>query len=183
LKPWQPNITKGETEDDCEDPERLVLFDDISSYLFKLENDENKFKLLLYFLELLGIQMSPNSSSQSFETQRYFELSIQAAEQLIKQAEFYSQGIGWQRCDYWHSEEEGMASDICPTQEALVFARNTILKSLSLFEDNHRDYLMTTWLLFEFHLSQMQESEKKRRQTFKEVYKLAKGLLKEPSNR
>ncbi len=40
LLPWRPDARKGETEDDCEDPERMVLFDDISSILFKVMNVE-----------------------------------------------------------------------------------------------------------------------------------------------
>ena len=36
ILPWKPDAGKGETEEDCEDPERMVLFDDISGVLFKV---------------------------------------------------------------------------------------------------------------------------------------------------
>ncbi|XP_031560255.1 nuclear exosome regulator NRDE2-like [Actinia tenebrosa] len=183
LKPWQPDTEKGETDEDCEDPERLVLFDDISSYLFKLEKVDNRLKLVLHFLELLGVPIMPSSSSQSFETQRYFELSIHTPGQLIKgQQQFLTPGLGWQMCEYWQTDED-IPTNARPTDERLQLVRNIFLQSLSLFQGRNRDYLMITWLWYEFNLSQVLESVKSRKQAFKEVYKLAKGLLKEPSNR
>lgn len=184
LKPWQPDTEKGETDDDCEDPERLVLFDDLSSYLFKLKKMDNTLKLVLHFLEFLGVPITPSSSTQSFETQRYFELSIHTPEQLIKgQRQSLTSGLGWQMSEYWQTDEDIIPSSARPTEERLEIVHNVFLQSLSLFQGEYRDYLMTTWLWYEFNLSRIQESEKSRKQVFKEVYKLAKALLKEPSNR
>ncbi|XP_022104815.1 protein NRDE2 homolog [Acanthaster planci] len=53
--PWRPDEAKGETEEDCEDPERMVLFDDISQALFKLTARQNHCCLVLYFLDFLGV--------------------------------------------------------------------------------------------------------------------------------
>ncbi len=53
--PWSPDEAKGETEDDCEDPERMVLFDDISQVLFRLTSQEKQFQLVCHFLEFLGV--------------------------------------------------------------------------------------------------------------------------------
>lgn len=183
LKPWQPDTEKGETDDDCEDPERLVLFDDISSYLFKLESMANRLKLVLHFLEFLGVPILPSSSTQSSETQRYFELSIHIPEQLVKgEKQFLTPGLGWLMFEYWQTDENGPPNGR-PTDERLEVVRNVFVQSLSVFQGEHGDYLMIMWLWYEFNLSQAQESDKSRKQGFKEVYKLAKALLKEPSNR
>ncbi|XP_071785785.1 nuclear exosome regulator NRDE2-like [Asterias amurensis] len=58
--PWSPDETKGETEDDCEDPERMVLFDDISQVLFRLtSHQEKQFQLVCHFLEFLDVSVPP----------------------------------------------------------------------------------------------------------------------------
>ena len=62
--PWHPDISKGETEDDCTDPDRMVVFDDVSSSLFKFRSDELKYKLLIRFIEFLsGQQLQTNIPS------------------------------------------------------------------------------------------------------------------------
>ncbi len=52
--PWRPDVRNGQTEEDCEDPERLVLFDDLSPVLFRIEEESNKLQLVLNYLELIG---------------------------------------------------------------------------------------------------------------------------------
>ena len=183
MKPWQPDAEKGETDDDCEDPERLVIFDDISSYLFKLEKMGNKLKLVLYFLEFLGVPVTLMASSESFEAQRLFKLSVHTPEQVIKgQQQFLTPGLGWQMSEHWQTDKD-QHEQSRPAEERLQMVRNIFLQSLSLFQGDYKDHLMMKWLWYEFTLSQMQEMEKSRKQAFKEVYKLAKALLKEPSNR
>lgn len=51
--PWKPNMAEGETMDDCEDIDRLVLFDDISQFLFCVP-ENMKSRLLIEFLNFLG---------------------------------------------------------------------------------------------------------------------------------
>lgn len=51
--PWKPNLAEGETMDDCEDIDRLVLFDDISQFLFCVP-ENMKSRLLIEFLNFLG---------------------------------------------------------------------------------------------------------------------------------
>ncbi|XP_038072290.1 nuclear exosome regulator NRDE2-like isoform X2 [Patiria miniata] len=55
--PWRPDEAKGETEEDCEDPERMVLFDDIGQALFRLSSQQNQFRLVLFFLDFLGVSV------------------------------------------------------------------------------------------------------------------------------
>lgn len=50
--PWRPG--PEETEDDCTDPDRLVVFDDISAGLFSVTDQNLRLRLLLSFLHFLG---------------------------------------------------------------------------------------------------------------------------------
>lgn len=52
--PWRPDERRGETEEDCTDPERIVLFDDVSRTLFQISEPSLKLKLVLCFLHFLG---------------------------------------------------------------------------------------------------------------------------------
>ncbi|XP_051941629.1 nuclear exosome regulator NRDE2 [Hippocampus zosterae] len=53
--PWRPEKAKGQSEDDCEDPERQVLFDDIGPSLICLSSPELQLRFLLHFLSFLGL--------------------------------------------------------------------------------------------------------------------------------
>ncbi|KAK2826353.1 hypothetical protein Q5P01_020567 [Channa striata] len=52
--PWRPDKAKGQSEEDCEDPDRQVLFDDIGPSLICLSS-ELQLHLLLRFLSFLGL--------------------------------------------------------------------------------------------------------------------------------
>ena len=52
--PWRPDESRGESEEDCSDPDRLVLFDDVSPTLVDIRDPEIQFKLVLGYLRLLG---------------------------------------------------------------------------------------------------------------------------------
>lgn len=179
LMPWQPDQTKGETEDDCEDPERIVLFDDIKLCLFMLKDPQNKLKLVLSFLEILGVTLSPSSSSNSHGALQYFELSIESLEQILSSLNCDMSNVGWLRLGYWYTAEEVNTK---PLLDTLQLVRNIFVQSLAIFEGDTKNCLMRTWLYYEFYLGQL-ETGKARKQKLKEVYKLAKAILKEPSNR
>ncbi|XP_047183296.1 nuclear exosome regulator NRDE2 isoform X2 [Scophthalmus maximus] len=53
--PWRPDKAKGQSEEDCEDPDRQVLFDDIGSSLICLSSPELQLRFLLHFLSFLGL--------------------------------------------------------------------------------------------------------------------------------
>ena len=63
--PWRPDETKGESEEDCTDPDRLVLFDDISPTLFDIREPVSQLKLVLGFIQLLGGPVSASTSQQT----------------------------------------------------------------------------------------------------------------------
>nr|XP_046268144.1 nuclear exosome regulator NRDE2 isoform X2 [Scatophagus argus] len=53
--PWRPDKAKGQSEEDCEDPDRQVLFDDIGPSLICLSSPELELCLLLRFFSFLGL--------------------------------------------------------------------------------------------------------------------------------
>uniref|UniRef100_A0A8P4KAS2 NRDE-2, necessary for RNA interference, domain containing n=1 Tax=Dicentrarchus labrax TaxID=13489 RepID=A0A8P4KAS2_DICLA len=57
--PWRPDKAKGQSEEDCEDPDRQVLFDDIGPSLICLSSPELQLRLLLHFLSFLGLPVDP----------------------------------------------------------------------------------------------------------------------------
>lgn len=54
--PWRPDTNADETLEDCEDLDRLVLFDDIAPVLFTFRNKKLPLMLLIHSLYLLGVQ-------------------------------------------------------------------------------------------------------------------------------
>ncbi|PIK55203.1 hypothetical protein BSL78_07933 [Apostichopus japonicus] len=81
MLPWRPD--PGQTTDDCDDPDRLVLFDDISKVLFKLTGKNAKFQLVLGLLELLGIQNEAMLTTNSSHAHKFLHTVIQSAHQLL----------------------------------------------------------------------------------------------------
>ncbi|XP_063765463.1 nuclear exosome regulator NRDE2 isoform X2 [Eleginops maclovinus] len=57
--PWRPDKAKGQTEEDCDDPDRQVLFDDIGPSLICLPSPELQLRFLLRFLSFLGLPVDP----------------------------------------------------------------------------------------------------------------------------
>ncbi|GFV48088.1 nuclear exosome regulator NRDE2 [Trichonephila clavipes] len=47
--PWRPNPEYDQTADDIDDLNRIISFDDISHFIFRIQNEEHKF--LLYFTQ------------------------------------------------------------------------------------------------------------------------------------
>lgn len=56
--PWRPDSAKGQSEEDCEDPDRQVLFDDIGPSLICLSSSELQLCLLLHFLSFLRLPVN-----------------------------------------------------------------------------------------------------------------------------
>uniref|UniRef100_A0A3B4BJ74 Uncharacterized protein n=1 Tax=Periophthalmus magnuspinnatus TaxID=409849 RepID=A0A3B4BJ74_9GOBI len=61
--PWRPDKSKGQSEDDCEDPDRQVLFDDIGQSMICLSSPELQLRLLLHFLSFLGLPVNITTST------------------------------------------------------------------------------------------------------------------------
>lgn len=185
LLPWQPDAKKDQTEDDCDDAERLVLFDDISSSLFKISDPSNKLKLVLSFLKLLGVSVPCVSSSTNADVQRFLNISLEHESQLLGPGNStMSQFLGLWQSYHWDDGNFSNTTDKqWPSSEALNLTRNIFVQILPVFEGATRSFLIVLWLWFEFGLTQKVPSLKERKKKFKDVRKLAKSLLKQPENR
>ena len=184
LSPWQPNREAAQTEEDCDDPERLVLFDDISASLFKITDHANKFKLLLSFLVFFGVPVPCVSSSVSVDVQRFLNTSLEDESQLLGPSLLRtSQFLRLWQSYHWNDDISNGANQQWPTTEALTFVRNIFVQSLPVLSGEARSFLMVIWLWYEFRLSQKAQSAKDGKRMYKDVKKLAKSLLKLPENR
>lgn len=183
LFPWQPDRQAGQTEEDCDDPEQLVLFDDISSSLFKIKDPTNKLKLVLSFLSFLGIPVPCLSSSTSVDVQRFLQISLENASQILEPNKpLSSQFLGLWQSYHWRNgtfcEEQQW-----PTPDVLNFVRYVFVQSLPVFSGKGRSLLMVSWLWFEFQLTQKADSPTAAMKMYKDVRKLAKCFLKQLENR
>ncbi|XP_076321540.1 nuclear exosome regulator NRDE2 isoform X2 [Tachypleus tridentatus] len=59
--PWRPGSGSASNDETCEDPERMVLVDDVSNMLFRLKSERTKFYLVLLFLQFLGVRTHNHS--------------------------------------------------------------------------------------------------------------------------
>ena len=185
LFPWQPDRETAQTEEDCDDPERLVLFDDISSSLFKMADPMSKLKLVLSFLNFFGVQVPCLSSSTSKDVQQFLNTSLEHELQLLGPSiPEASQFLGVWQSYYWNDDVAcNEANHQWPTPEALTFVRNIFVQSLPAFSGRERSFLMVTWLWYEFQLTKNGQPAKESKRMYKDVRKLAKSLLKMPENR
>ncbi|KAM9777889.1 nuclear exosome regulator NRDE2 [Neosynchiropus ocellatus] len=66
--PWRPDKAKGQSEEDCEDPDRQVLFDDIGPSLICLSSPELQLRFLQHFLSFLGLPVESAVSAHLCQT-------------------------------------------------------------------------------------------------------------------
>nr|XP_036847376.1 nuclear exosome regulator NRDE2 isoform X1 [Manis javanica] len=184
--PWRPDKTKKQTEEDCEDPERQVLFDDIAQSLIQLSSLDLQFQLIAAFLQFLGVP-----SGLSFpDSCRYLAMDENSIfdnglcdEKPLTSLNLSFSGIscvgrtdqlGCRRWARGHS------------REGEEFIRNVFHLVLPLFSGKERSELCFSWLRYEIAkvIWCLHTKNKKRlKSQGKNCKKLAKNLLKEPENR
>ncbi|XP_072031350.1 nuclear exosome regulator NRDE2-like [Amphiura filiformis] len=193
LLPWRPDTSKGETEEDCEDPERMVLFDDISSILFKIQSQQEKYTLILRFLEFLGVNTALNPSSSSQTTPTSFHLTLEHPRQVSLDdrtsgmchpihnpgsgSTLHCNGLAF-NCTSLDSRSETVCQDL---QDIIT---NVFTQSIALFKEPVRTNLLVLWLQHELgSVSVQQRTEKQQKKQVKAARKFAKKLLSEEGNR
>ncbi|XP_014399160.1 PREDICTED: protein NRDE2 homolog [Myotis brandtii] len=184
-RPWRPDKTKKQTEEDCEDPERQVLFDDIGQSLIRLSSQALQFQLIVAFLQFLGVPagFSPPASclylamdeNSIFDNGLYdeqpltfFNLSFSGVSCVGR-----TDQLGCRRWTRGHS------------REGEEFIRNIFHLVMPLFSGRERSQLCSSWLRYEIAkvIWCLHTKNKKRlKSRGKNCKKLAKNLLKEPEN-
>ncbi len=169
--PWRPDIQSGEGEEDVEDPERLVLFDDISKCVFRLKSQQNTFTLVLEYLTLLGLDARSTAvPSQGPVHQRTMQTTLENVDTFMKTRSYEIEG-----CKH---------SNIDSKQKSKVVI-NIVNQTLPKFSGWQKSVLtigLLNWKLEE--LGNLEHMEKKERKAkYKEVKRFAKRVLKEEANR
>ncbi|XP_036986114.2 nuclear exosome regulator NRDE2 isoform X2 [Artibeus jamaicensis] len=185
-RPWRPDKTKKQTEDDCEDPERQVLFDDIGQSLIRLSSRALRFQLLAAFLQFLGVPcgFSPPAACLylAMDENSVFDHGLCDEKPLtflnLSFSGVSSVGrtdqLGCRRWTRGHS------------REGEEFIRNIFHLVMPLFSGRERSQLCFSWLRYEIAkvIWCLHTKNKKRlKSQGKNCKKLAKNLLKEPENR
>ncbi|XP_023620886.1 protein NRDE2 homolog isoform X2 [Myotis lucifugus] len=184
-RPWRPDKTKKQTEEDCEDPERQVLFDDIGQSLIRLSSQALQFQLIVAFLQFLGVPagFSPPASclylamdeNSIFDNGLYDEQPLTVLNLSFSGISCVGRTdqLGCRRWTRGHS------------REGEEFIRNIFHLVMPLFSGRERSQLCSSWLRYEIAkvIWCLHTKNKKRlKSRGKNCKKLAKNLLKEPEN-
>lgn len=185
-RPWRPDKTKKQTEEDCDDPERQVLFDDIGQSLIRLSSHALQFQLIVAFLQFLGVPagFSPPASclylamdeNSIFDNGLYDEQPLTSLNLSFSGVSCVGRTdqLGCRRWTRGHS------------REGEEFIRNIFHLVMPLFSGPERSQLCSSWLRYEIAkvIWCLHTKNKKRlKSRGKNCKKLAKNLLKEPENR
>ncbi|XP_066279089.1 nuclear exosome regulator NRDE2-like [Branchiostoma lanceolatum] len=187
--PWRPDTKAGEMEEDCEDPDRLVLFDDVSDSLFQLSSQAMRLQLVFHFLQFLGVRTVPLHSSHSFHTHRHFKTALEEKQTLFSTRAVHH-SLGWvpvcsgaASMNSWTKSEEPKQRE---TKLLQKFVQNVFSQVLQVFSGAAQLQLVLAWLQHEASavLTLQAGKDKKRlKRRSKNVRRLAKRLLKEDQNR
>ncbi|XP_061285677.1 nuclear exosome regulator NRDE2 isoform X2 [Bos javanicus] len=185
-RPWRPDKARKQTEEDCEDPERQVLFDDLGQSLIRLSSPDLQFQMMAAFLQFLGVPsgFSPPTpclylamdENSIFDSELYDE----------KPLTFLDLSCSGVSCVGRMEPLGGRRWPRGPSREGEEFIRNVFHLALPLFAGRERSQLCVSWLRYEITkvIWCLHTKNKKRlKSQGKNCKKLAKNLLKEPDNR
>ncbi|KAM4853765.1 nuclear exosome regulator NRDE2 isoform 2-T2 [Thomomys bottae] len=185
-RPWRPDKTKKQTEEDCEDPERQVLFDDIGQSLIRLSSQALQFRLVQAFLQFLGVPsgFAPPASclylamdeSSIFDSGRGDEKPLTSFDVSFLGISCVGR-MDQLGCPRWTRGHN---------REGEEFIRNVFHLVMPLFSGKQKSHLCFSWLRYEMAkvIWCLHTKNKKRlKSQGKNCKKLAKNLLKEPENR
>ena len=172
VEQWCPKKTSDD-EDENEDPDRVVLFQDISFVLFKISDEKLKFQLLVYFLSFLGIPVVVNSSS--VDRERFLPVLLKDEKQLIS---LVDDGRQQRLACVWSCFQNPENTQETPNISHRTFVRNIFNQSLQCFSEDLQTRFAIYWLNFEKSILLSEVNPKQRKQCYKAVRKLAKSLLK-----
>ncbi|XP_016297609.1 protein NRDE2 homolog isoform X1 [Sinocyclocheilus anshuiensis] len=186
--PWRPDKTKGQSEEDCEDPDRQVLFDDIGPSMIRVDRPDLQLQLILSFLQFLGLpgpsgKFSTTSSSNILLDNLTFLEEGPDPERPLTSYDLPMAGI----CAVGHMT---FLSD-CRRQAGLCkageeFLQNVLQQTLQLISAQDQAAITLCWLQYEkLKVLRCLRSGNKRqlKSQGKRSKRLVKRLLKEPDNR
>ncbi|GFS25542.1 protein NRDE2 homolog [Elysia marginata] len=175
--PWRPDTSKGETEDSAEDPERLVLSEDICPTLFRLTKSESCVRIICLFLKFLGLSSASlneriqfwNQETGGLKFEQYAEISV-------------SNYLQFSDCSL--AKNLGTVSAVSPfNQHLLVVVNNILRQAESYFSLSNRTFFTLLRLDVEILKHGAKTVSEIPSAGIKAVKKFGKSLLKESQNR
>ncbi|XP_041809776.1 nuclear exosome regulator NRDE2 isoform X2 [Chelmon rostratus] len=186
--PWRPDKAKGQSEEDCEDPDRQVLFDDIGPSLICLSSPELQLRLLLRFLSFLGLPVDSVVSGAPCQPGLLLEnLSLLTqGNQLqcpLTSHDLTDPGVNSVGL---MTTLQGPRKLVGLGKQGETFVTNVFSMVQPVLPAHHRAVLSLSWMQYEKLkvLRCLHGGNKKRlRSQGKSSKRVAKQLLKEPDNR
>uniref|UniRef100_UPI00398ECA2A nuclear exosome regulator NRDE2 isoform X2 n=1 Tax=Pristiophorus japonicus TaxID=55135 RepID=UPI00398ECA2A len=178
--PWRADKAKGQTEEDCEDPDRQVLFDDVGCSMFKISSPQLRFQLMSSFLQLLGIPVGlglPTSCLNVALDEPGLFASGTGGERPLACSDSLASGVSAVGFVATVPDQKRAAGH-CKAGED--FIRAAFHQALPLFAGEERLELALSWLQYE---KSKLRNKKQLKSQGKRSKRLAKGLLKETENR
>lgn len=183
---WQPKKMNDDDDKelDVDDPDRVVLFQDISTALFKISQETLRFQLVSFFLAFLGVPVElcsfdppGNFDPHHVRLQSLYQVLLEDDRQLSCTSD---SPCGSRFSCSWTKLESKTpdASCHCLTPEFCTFIRNIFSQALEAFSGKLQAILVVHWLGFEKDLLLLETNSKQRKQCYKAVRKLAKSILK-----
>ncbi|XP_061699874.1 nuclear exosome regulator NRDE2 isoform X2 [Syngnathoides biaculeatus] len=184
--PWRPEKAKSQSEEDCEDPERQVLFDDIGSSLICLSSSELQLRFLLNFLLFLGLPVDTVLLSGGHPGLLLEDLSLltQGSESRRPLTSSYLPSLGLNSVGHMTTLQGARKwAGLGKQGEKFVNAMLGMLQPV--IPSQHRTVLSLSRMQYEkLKVFRCMHSNKKRLRSQSKISKrIAKSLLKEPDNR
>ncbi|XP_069493555.1 nuclear exosome regulator NRDE2 [Ambystoma mexicanum] len=184
--PWRPNAAKGQKDEDCEDPERQVVFDELGSSLIKISRTELKLELVHSFLQFLGVPCGFQVPSSLFylamDDSSIFD-HVQTSDVPLSNLDFSFYGVN----SIGHMDTLARSrKQPGHSKEGEEFIANVFQPIRSFFTGEDKSQLSLYWLQYETSKvawSLKSKNKKQLKLQGKKSKKLAKSLLKEPENR
>eukprot|EP00118_Oscarella_pearsei_P007918 m.39800 g.39800 ORF g.39800 m.39800 type:complete len:1075 (+) comp32822_c0_seq3:5-3229(+) len=170
--PWQPDASKGETDDDLADPDRMVLYDDVSPSLFKFADGHVKCELVLRFVDFLMDR--DNHGLMGLGYLNELENGVQIQDSLLYRKAIDGR-FGLLQIDadstLWIPANRGK----------IAFVRELFSQIQSVVADPAmKELFILRWIEFELNTSKSGVNSK---QSLKRLKRNVKSILKEPENR
>ncbi|XP_023233026.1 protein NRDE2 homolog [Centruroides sculpturatus] len=172
--PWSPNLENK--EDDCEDPDRSILVDDVSDALFSLKSEKLKFLLIVQFLRFLGVKFEDYNRTpycnKDFLNQIFIESPAEVHPFLHNEMSSFG-------CTDYHAN-----LTLLTNQQRFISLINRLFEqSIKLFSFDYKQFLTFHWIKFNIRQLQNTADKSNYKQELKKIKKLIKNLLKEEINR
>ncbi|XP_023150758.2 nuclear exosome regulator NRDE2 isoform X1 [Amphiprion ocellaris] len=186
--PWRPDKTKGQSEEDCEDPDRQVLFDDIGPSLICLSSPELQLRLLLHFMSFLGLPVDSVLSAAPCQP----GLLLESLSLLTQGKELQHPLTCYDLPDPGVNSVGHMTTLQGPRKwmglgkQGEKFVTNVFSMVRPVLPPHHQAFLSLSWVQYEKVkvMRCLQSGNKKRLRTQGKTSKrVAKQLLKEPDKR